>query len=387
MTIRIIVFVALRMILFLTFFICGRFASKKKITGQYKYTYWSCVLPAIIVYTLVEGLRYGRGMDFFNYFTAYQNLNYVNTEKWGVTFKLIYKLMHFLDVPQTMIFCIFSFITIVVFTLFMKHFRLYSTFMFPLFLLATLVQSENIVRQYISMAFSMLSIMYCINKDLQKVLLSLLISFLFHKASLFIIPFIVFAYFWTNKNTFLSSLSRTKFFLCVLLSIYLLPLFDVFDIMNDTFLGFFFNMDILTDYQSYSNAEAFEREYILGYSLVTQIKEWLMWGFLIILGYNIKDKYTSIGLPVIFYCFFVGSVILHINSGTSLFRLNLYYTTSWFLMAAAVSYDFMKDWRNYNYLSRFLFYGFIIMMLQSYFPILVIPNALGCDFIWNINNK
>lgn len=383
--IKLVVFVILRLILFVTFIICGKNASEKTIAGQYKRNYWKCSLPAIVVYTLVEGLRYGRGVDFPNYLLAYHNIELYNTERWGFAFKMLYKLMHLIDIPEPMIFCVFSLITIVVFLFFMQNFREFSTFLFPLFLLATIGLSENLIRQYISIAFTMLAILYCIRKDLVRLVLSFILAFMFHKASLFMAPFLLIAYIWPQKKHRVVKNSRNNYLLFVLLTIYILPLFVSVDFLNDSVLGYFFTRDILEDYESYSNASVFERD-MLAFSLITQIKEWLMWGFLLILGYNIKDKYTSIGLSYIYYCFFVGSVILHINTGSSLFRLNLCYTTIWYVIAAAVIYDFFKNRRDYSILSQILFYGFVIMILQSYLPVMFVPTVLGCDFIWDAPN-
>lgn len=87
MFLKIIVFVSLRIILLLTFFLCAKRVCVITGHGQFKYNYLQSILPAVIVYTLVEGLKYGRGADYSNYLLAYQNPNMVDTGKWGVAFE------------------------------------------------------------------------------------------------------------------------------------------------------------------------------------------------------------------------------------------------------------------------------------------------------------
>lgn len=380
MFLKISIFVTLRIILLLTFFLCGKRVSVTTGHGQFKYNYWQSILPAILVYTLVEGLRYGRGVDYSNYLLAYQTPNMVNTEKWGVAFEYLYGFLHYVDCPELLIFCVFSLITIAFFSLFMMHFREYATFMFPLFLFETLMQSENLVRQYISVGLIMLALVYCIKKDSLKMIVAFLLAFLFHKASIIVAPFLFVGYYWKKKGS--KTILPNNLVLLLLLAVYMLPLFIQFNYLDDKLLGSIFKKDsMLSEYSSYSNASIFERD-LEEHSLFAQIKDWILWGLLLILGYNIKNKYPSLSIVYVFY--FVGSVFYHVLTDGTIFRLNLYFMTTWYVLASVVIYDYLKNRRQYSLFSHVLFYVYIIIMLQSYLPVLVVPSMLGCDFVWDV---
>ena len=70
----------LKLLLFISMVLSGYNASKRTANGNYYYPYWFAVMPVIVSYTLVEGLRYGRAADYFSYLNAFSGINISFTE-------------------------------------------------------------------------------------------------------------------------------------------------------------------------------------------------------------------------------------------------------------------------------------------------------------------
>lgn len=134
----------------LTFVFYGRVISKSKSESNY----WITVIPVIIVYSLIEGLRWNRGVDYSHYcqdltgslYTEYSELLYLG---WITVFK-------WTGLPYWCAFILYSALLIISFLQLIKNFRRSAYFSLPLFYLITTLAAENLIRQYLAVPFIML---------------------------------------------------------------------------------------------------------------------------------------------------------------------------------------------------------------------------------------
>lgn len=134
----------------LTFVFYGRVISKSKSESNY----WTTVIPVIIVYSLIEGLRWNRGVDYLHYcqdltsslYADYSELLYLG---WITVFK-------WTGLPYWCAFILYSALLIISFLQLIRNFRRSAYFSLPLFYLITTLAAENLIRQYLAVPFIML---------------------------------------------------------------------------------------------------------------------------------------------------------------------------------------------------------------------------------------
>lgn len=120
----------------------GSLVSRGK--GYWRYCSW-----IIIAFTLIEGVRYGRGVDYMHYIDVY---NY-NLEDDQVLFTSLNNFLKYLGVSAEMSFMVYAFSFIVGALLMMKPMRKYAIYVFPLFLMSIISNHEAFIRQMLAMSF------------------------------------------------------------------------------------------------------------------------------------------------------------------------------------------------------------------------------------------
>ncbi len=116
--------------------------------------YWKYTVWVIIAFTLVEGLRYGRGVDYLHYIDVYL----YDMEDSQVLFTWINRFLKALGVSAISAFSIYAIPFIIGGTTLLKKMRRYGAYMFPLFLLSFIVFHEAFIRQALSTSFYFLFI-------------------------------------------------------------------------------------------------------------------------------------------------------------------------------------------------------------------------------------
>lgn len=115
---------------------------------------------AIIVYTLNEGLRFGRGIDYNLYGMAYEELESGGDNTWDFTFKLIANTLIEFGIPWQGYVLLLSFAFIVATIIFLKEYKNILPFALPLFILFTIPETENMVRWYLGFSFIMIGLAF-----------------------------------------------------------------------------------------------------------------------------------------------------------------------------------------------------------------------------------
>lgn len=111
--------------------------------------YWECCLLVIISFTLVEGVRYGRGVDYLHYIDVY---NY-DLENKQVLFTSINQFLKSLGVSAEYAFMVYACPFIAGAVIMLKPLKKYATYLFPLFLMSIISMHEAFIRQFLAMSF------------------------------------------------------------------------------------------------------------------------------------------------------------------------------------------------------------------------------------------
>lgn len=140
----------------LTCVICGAIISKSK------YSYWKTAFPLVIVYSLVEGLRWNRGVDYLHYcqdLTSYLYADY--SEHLYLGWISLFKSS---GLSYWVAFVLYSALLIISYLKLVKNFRNSAYLSLPLFFIITNLAAENLIRQYLAVPF----VIFCIDQVWRK---------------------------------------------------------------------------------------------------------------------------------------------------------------------------------------------------------------------------
>lgn len=142
-----VVYLAINIFLLATFVCAGKNFSvgSRKIPG---------VIACVVVFSVVLGLRYGRGVDYFHYIQVYK-YDLESTQKLFTAFNNFLKFCLF---SPYSIFFFYALLFIYAGMRLVKKFRDLAKYLFPLFLLAFVVFVEYAIRQAFSFSFVFLYI-------------------------------------------------------------------------------------------------------------------------------------------------------------------------------------------------------------------------------------
>lgn len=124
----------------------------------YGRSYWGYASLAIISFSVVEGVRYGRGIDYMHYIDVYK----YNLEENQVVFTIFNKFLKSLGVLPEYAFFFYALFFILGAMLLLKSMRMYSMYVFPCFLISVISYHEAFVRQFFAISFVLVYI-YVIN--------------------------------------------------------------------------------------------------------------------------------------------------------------------------------------------------------------------------------
>lgn len=177
------------------FFTLGIKASKSKNDLQY----WRVVIWIIIAYSLVEGLRWGRMVDWNLYCERYQEIGKSNSSDiFEPVFVIICYVFYNIGIPYWMFivfqcgFLIFSCCLII------KRYKNISLYIFPL-IPYLLLFNENFIRWFLALSFILISIHYQQENKRKYSILYFFISCFVHIGTIFFAPFLFYFRFFNRK--------------------------------------------------------------------------------------------------------------------------------------------------------------------------------------------
>lgn len=170
-----VLFWILRLIVLLAFFLSGYLISYRDRNGI---NYWKYSSICIIVYSLIEGLRWNRGVDYPHYyqdltgalFTDYDEIVYL---AWIQFFK-------FIGLPYWVGFIFYSFLFVYGFCFLIKKFKKQAIWALPLFFIVTISSSENLIRQFLAMSMFEFALYFFLEKKYFKSIVFTFLTFQTH---------------------------------------------------------------------------------------------------------------------------------------------------------------------------------------------------------------
>lgn len=118
----------------------------------------STVILGVIIYTLNEGLRFGRGIDYNLYGMAYEDLEKGGENTWDFMFKVIAETLIRLGISWQGYVMLMSFMFIVATICLLRNYKDILPVALPLFVLFSIPETENMVRWYLGFSFIMIGL-------------------------------------------------------------------------------------------------------------------------------------------------------------------------------------------------------------------------------------
>lgn len=185
------IYIFLFILMLLSLYYSGKLMSIKRM-GIYK-----AAALGIIIFTLNEGLRFGRGID-YNYYAIAFKQNLINhNSTWDPIFLFIANLLGYLGIPWQGYVILMSFTLILACTIFLKNFRDVTKWAFPLFAIFAL-PAENLMRWFFGFSFILIGTSYLLKKnDIKQTYIFILFSLIAFFIHFALIPVAVIFYILT----------------------------------------------------------------------------------------------------------------------------------------------------------------------------------------------
>ena len=120
----------------------------------------------IIAYTLNEGLRFGRGIDYNLYWKAYEQFEVGTISDKEYSFYYLQKLLISAHMPFQVLVLFMSFMFILGVLMLLRNYSQSLPLALPLFLLFSLNDVENLVRWYFACSFFFIGLSYLLKENI-----------------------------------------------------------------------------------------------------------------------------------------------------------------------------------------------------------------------------
>lgn len=158
------------------------YMSCKKIKFQSSHKYWQYAMWAIIAFTLEEGLRWGRMIDWCMYYESYASILNETDYTMEPVFRIVWSIFAILHVPYWGIISFMSFLFIVSAFYFCKPYRNVLPYVMPLLVVTAGYFAENLIRWYMSYSFLLIALRHYLDGKKKNALFWVVISVLSHYA-------------------------------------------------------------------------------------------------------------------------------------------------------------------------------------------------------------
>lgn len=347
--------------------------------------YWKKALPMILVYSLIEGLRWGRGVDYPHY--CQDLIGQLYADYTEVLYLGWIKLFKVTGLPYWVAFVFYSALLIIAYLKLVKKFKHSAYLSIPLFYIITTLAAENLIRQYFAVPFVIL----CIDQLLER---KWIVSFLFALCAINIhysgiIPLFVVLVYAIYENP---KVNKRINGICTMKKPYILILVFIFTFFfwkssyMDQIAGYIYMFDVSSETQGagYVSDRWLTTNGIDGYTghrEISVIAKFLLLGTYlpaIYYGFFIKKENRKLGL--IFLFSYIAIIFDNIRGDFELYgRLE-----QWFLYLSPILYAEVYD--NLKKGKIKMLYG-SMLFLQFFFYNFIkeigsMPYA-GCAFVWD----
>lgn len=351
-------------------YFCGKEIAK---TGK---VFSRAGLIAIVIFTLNEGLRFGRGIDYNIYGKAYEIVVSGGTTNRDFVFESLMRLFYNVGIPYqgVIIFQSFIYITAVLFLL--VNYREIIAFALPFFVLFSLYYFENLIRWYIGLSFIFLGISQLMTGGKKSYFVLCGIGCFFH-IGLLPIPFIIFSLFYIKKTVISPLVSIPVYILC----------------------GLFLKSSIMLSFVNYINMLTFLSERMQSFS--NNAEQYLTTGALGISSTAFDNIFTIIFLFVVVWygyylvketqnnnyiftynLFIVGFMIRPLANQIEIFqRYDFIFYCYGSVVASLIFYYFIKH--KYQSKVNFFVLSVIIVFQLNFFRRPWVNPPHQCYYIWD----
>lgn len=291
--------------------------SKKSISVQRKNLMW---MP-VVIYTLVFGMRYGVGIDYYSYAGYYnsallgaKNLYLDSIEP---SFKFIVDTCAFFDIGEIPYMCIIVFLQIVFLFAAFKEERYILPYLSVVIILTGVAQMQymNIMRQTIAWGIFVYSIRYIEKGAFFKYCLFILLAISFHTSAIILLPAYLVRFVYKSLDK-------------ISIQLILLLFFIAFTVVNplDELMRQFDNFVTVTRYSDYSTFDDSlinnEEARSLG---LFDILQFVLYIIIILNSKKLKVFYGRERFGMMYFLFFVGVLASLLFRGSTLFTRVIQY--------------------------------------------------------------
>lgn len=325
----------------------------KKISISSVHLYWKYAFVAIVVYTLEEGLRWGRETDWNMYYGVYKTLSSGGWTNHEPFFVLLWKLFGVMGLPYPVVISFCSMLFIFSLFFFFKPYKNVIYLAVPLSVACHITTSSNLIRWYMAVSLCLISVALFESQKRKIGLLFFCLSFLTHYA---IVLTVMFYAICKIKKTI------TKPVTAVVVCILLLLFFDKSFLSNFSFI-----------YKLFGEINRFSGYLEGGFSRLAtanETKSFAMTLFtfvpffaFIIYGYRLKRN--GLISPIHYNMVVVASYFKIISSGLEFFS-RYYYLLDFFVCLVASHVIIYLKKQHYGIIAKVLFAFCVLYLIRKY---------------------
>jgi len=310
------------------------------------------IITALIIYSVIFGMRYNVGVDHLMYLKDYEELKLykISDQRYELGYAFIASLFASLKLHYSILFTFLAFIQMYFLFLTFKNYRDVLPWVVVTFMLGCVFLTfMNTMRQQIAFCIFLYSIEFIRSKEIFKYFAFILLAALFHKTALMLLPlYFLFQY----KESYFNNLKVQFILLIVSLFILYINIFeDLFNSMDAVInlVGYDKYIDLIDRDDSLLNS--LDKERGMGFYIILIVD-------VILLANSTKVKlyFNNTIFPILYDLYFFGVIYGYITNGSILLsRPNEYILGVKFIVAAFSLLYYFRNKEN-NTLNKFLFY-------------------------------
>lgn len=367
-----ILFWMLRSILLIILIFCGYGISFKSQDDFRKYS-----ILAIIPYSLIEGLRWMRGRDYYHY---YQDLitnlkGAYCTPNPELLYKVWINIFYDIGFPYYIAFILYSALLLTSLLFVIKVYRKTAIVVLPIFFILLSFSAENLIRQYLAICFLIFALGFYLRDNSKCMYLMLIIVPFIHISGIFGV--ILFLLFTKIKFNLKSSI--------ILIFIYLFFYF----LWDVSYFSYITNVISLLDF-SFSrdnylqNADYwFSGENTIGdggSSLTGSVSQFLL--YIIMINKGFEYQKINHKFRILFYFSYISLLILTIGNSIEIYRRFYYWLAFSIPITLGVILMYNPNMKRYMKIIMI-----ILILIQygycNYISMMKLPLETGYGFVWD----
>ncbi len=354
--------------------------------------YWQVASICIVTFLLVEGLRWGRQIDWILYYDVYEQIKSGIDTEHEFLFMLLWQFFAFLDIPYPVVVCFSSFLLITSLLTILKDYK--PVYFFALLYLVCIIchVSANLQRWFLGASFLYWALCYFQKRMYRVAIVISICACLFHVAIIIVLP--LFFFLLKYDKVLMKPLPATL--VLVLLTVFFDPsVLSNFTIIFDLFSNVSRFAQYMEDPEGWLNGTASTVE-MEKRSLLHNLGAIVPYIFAIIANYHIlinnsKSKnYKNYGLlkgnnAFIYNTFVLGTWVLAITMSLELVGRYSYLFYPFISIALANAVKYYYRHKTILYKIGFLAcFGFLLLKI-SYNIKPLVDNPVFMGYVWDSN--